>query len=743
MKNKFFLIILLFGCAINAQQQKLDSEIKVGLVLSGGGAKGLAHIGVLKTLDSLGVKVDYIAGTSMGAIVGSLYASGYSGKQLDSIFNNLNFDNLISDYLPRAAKTFYERDNSEKYAVSLPFNNFKIHLPSAISKGQNVFNLLTELTLHVSNVDDFEKLPIPFFCVATNAETGEAVILDKGSLPQAVAASGALPSLLQPVMINDLMLIDGGVVNNYPIDELKAKGMDIIIGVDVQDDLSDRKELESAPDILLQINNFRTIKDMKEKSTKTDIYIKPDIHDFTVVSFSDGKRIVENGRIEANKFTAELMILPKNRISENENRLNVKSTDSIKIKEINIIGNNQYTRAYILGKLKLKGEEKISYDDFNKGVNNLVATKNFDSFIYEFDPIEDGYSLNINLKESETTAFLKLGIHYDDLYKSAALINLTKKQILFNNDVASFDFILGDNVRYNFDYFIDKGFYWSVGLKSRFNTFNKSIDASLILDEDEIITQSLNKIEVELSDLTNQFYLQTLFRKDFALTLGVEHKKLKITSETFIDVNTNEEETTFENSDFFSLYGKLKLDTYDNKFFPKEGFLLDGDFHLFLSSSNFNDNFSQFSFLKGQIGYALSLSKKLAIVFGSHGGFKIGEDSNNSLNFALGGYGNNFINNFVSFYGYDYLSITGSGFVKGTIDLDFEIFKKQHIILSANFANVGDDIFKNGNWISTPDYTGYAVGLSSETFLGSIEVKYSWSPEANSGKWFFNLGFWF
>jgi NTE family protein len=208
-------------------------------------------------------------------------------------------------------------------------------------------------------------------------------------------------------------------------------------------------------------------------------------------------------------------------------------------------------------------------------------------------------------------------------------------------------------------------------------------------------------------------------------------------------MDNNEEKTTFENSHFFSLFGKLKFDTYNNRFFPKEGFLFDGDFHLFLSSSDFNDNFSQFSFAKAKIGYTLGFGDKFAINAESEGGFKIGDDSNNSLNFALGGYGNNFINNFITFYGYDYLSITGSGFVKGTVNLDYEIFKKQHIIFSANFANVGDEIFKSGNWISVPDYTGYAVGYSAETFLGPIEVKYTWSPDINKAKWFFNVGFWF
>ena len=744
MKRALTLIFLLVAFATQAQQ-KSAKDIKVGLVLSGGGAKGLAHIGVLKTLDSLGVKIDYISGTSMGAVIGALYASGYSGKQLDSIFSDINFDDIISDNLPRASKTFYERDNSEKYAVTVPFDKLKIQLPSAISKGQNVFNLLTRLTLHVSDINNFEYLPIPFFCIATNVETGAPIILDKGSLPQAIAASGAFPTLFQPVVINNQILIDGGVANNYPIDELRAKGMDVIIGVDVQDDLAKKEDLTSAPEILLQINNYRTIRDMKEKSKKTDIYIKPDIKGFTVVSFDDGQQIIERGRLAAVELSEKLKGVSKRQNNRNKLEFNVPKTDSIKIKKITVIGNDKYTRAYVLGKLKIKAKEKVSYEYFNKGVNNLVATHNFDSFLYQFQPNVEGYDLIANVKESDVETFLKLGVHYDDLYKSAALINITQKRILFNNDVAALDVILGDNVRYNFEYYIDKGFYWSIGLRSRYNTFHKDINASLVLDEAELLVTGLNKLDIELSDITNQFYLQTLFRKDFSLKLGLEHKKLKLTTETVVDnLSPDNEKTTFENSDFVSVFGKVKFDNYDNKFFPNQGFLFDSDMHLYLSSSDFNNNFAQFSFAKAKIGYALSFSDKFSVNLDSEGGFRVGDASNNSLSFALGGYGNNFINNFISFYGYDYISIIGDSFVKGSINLDYEFLKHHHFNIAANYANIGDNIFENTEeWFSVPDYSGYAIGYAFETFLGPVEAKYTWSPETGKSKWFFNLGFWF
>jgi NTE family protein len=318
-KGLHFLMSLVAVFLISYSSFSQDyNEPKIGLVLSGGGAKGFAHIGALKIIDSLGVKIDYVAGTSMGAIIGSLYASGYSGEQLEELFNSQDFDLLINDKFERSAQSFFEREGAAKYAVSLPFEKFRISLPSAFSRGQNVYNLLYQLMLPVNHIDNFENLPIPFFCIATDIETGESLVMDKGNLAEAVTASGALPSLFQPVVIGDRILVDGGVTNNFPVEELRAKGMDIIIGVDVQDDLRDRESLESAIDILAQINNFRTVYAMKDKVPLTDIYIKPDIMDYSVVSFSEGQDIIANGEAAARAKVQELGDLVKKQPEESE-----------------------------------------------------------------------------------------------------------------------------------------------------------------------------------------------------------------------------------------------------------------------------------------------------------------------------------------------------------------------------------------------------------------------------------------
>ena len=740
MKKALLLIGISLFFFSGYSQDEPPEDLKVGLVLSGGGAKGLAHIGALKVIEEAGVRIDYIGGTSMGAIIGALYASGYSAKQLDSIFKKVDFDKLIQDELPRSAKTFHEKEDEERYALTLPFDQFKISFPSAISKGENVYNLLVKLLYHVNHVEDFSNLPIPFLCVATDVETGNPIVLDKGYLPEAIAASGAFPSLFEPVEIDGKVLIDGGVVNNYPINEVKGLGADIIIGVDVQDDLADKNALKSAPGILLQINNYRTVNDMKKKSKHTQLYIKPDIADFTVISFEEGVNIIKNGETGARKklealreIAAKQQPVPKRTITRK---------DSITLNGLYIEGDPSYSRGYIKGKLRFKAGRTVAFDKMQQGISNLSATNNFETIRYKITPGDEGPELLLSLKEKKNRTFLRMGLHYDNLYRSAVLLNVTRKKFLTNDDVASLDVVLGDNVRYMFEYYIDKGIYWSFGLNSRYNTFSEGVPSQVVQRLSSTETEiPVNRINLEIEDFTNQIYFQTVFREAFSLSLGAEYKNLTMASETIAEEGS--EETTFENSDFLSTFGTLLLDTYDNKHFPKKGVYFRGDFHLYLYASDRDNQSSQFSIAKGKFGMANPIVGKFTFNFTAEGGFQLGSTNLNSMNFSLGGYGNYFINNFTEFLGYNFFRLIGDSYVRASGKIDYEFIPKNHIHFTANYANIGDTIFGNGEWLTVPDFSGYSVGYSLESFIGPIEARYTWSPERGNGNWFVNLGFWF
>lgn len=740
MKKLILLAVLWTVSTAHSQQEPDTDTLKVGLVLSGGGAKGLAHIGVLKVLEEAGVHIDYVGGTSMGAIIGALYASGYSARELDSIFRQVNFNELIQDQLPRSAKSLHEKENDSRYALTLPFDHFKISVPSAISKGQNVYNLLTKLLYHVNNIDNFNNLPIPFFCIATDVETGDPIVLNRGYLPEAIAASGAFPSLFEPVEIDGRVLIDGGVVNNYPIDEVRAMGANFIIGIDVQDDLENREDLKSAFGILMQINNYRTVNDMKEKLKETDLYMKPNIGDFTVISFEDGEEIVAIGEKVAREKFPELLEIAARQKSLKAPRKRIPVQDTLRINRLDITGNENYSRAYVRGKLRFKTPEKVTFEELQQGMGNLAATNNFEGIRYKILPHEGGQKMLLNLKERGNTTFFKMAVHYDNLYKSGALLNITKKRFLTDDDEVSLDVVLGDNVRYLLQYNIDKGFHWSFGLLSRYNAFTQDVSARFIEELSDMIIP-VNKLDVEVSDFTNQIYLQTLFREEFLLGVGLEHKRLNIESETVAEDGF--EKTDFEKSDYISVLGRAVLDTYDHAYFPKKGLYFDGYFNLYLYSSDYTHQFSRFSIAKAHFGTATLLQKNLAFRFNAEGGFKIGSTELGSLDFFLGGYGNHLINNFTPFLGYDFLSFGGDSFLKVSFQLEYQIFKKNYINLAANYANADDDIFTDGEWLSTPNFSGYGIGYGWDSFLGPIEAKYTWSPETGKGQWFVNLGFWF
>ena len=338
---------------------------------------------------------------------------------------------------------------------------------------------------------------------------------------------------------------------------------------------------------------------------------------------------------------------------------------------------------------------------------------------------------------------MKFGVHHDDLYKSALLINYTKKRLLFGNDVTFFDFIIGDNLRYNFEYYLDRGFSWSFGLHSSYNAFHKSFKTGVgeYLTNDSTRFSSLNKINAGFQDLTNQFYIQTIFKRVFLLAIGLEHKYYRIDTETILDINGKP--YVFENSHYLSGWGQLEIDTYDDKYFPKKGLMLKGDFHWYLSSSGFNESFKPFSIAKAKLGYAFNFLDHFSLNLKTEGGFKIGSKSTKSLDFAIGGFGNDFMNNISGFYGYDFLSLVGDSYVKAELDFDYEIFSKSHLLFNTNFSNIGAGIFEKGQWFSLPDYTGFAAGYGLETFFGPMQIKYSWSPDHSDNFWFFSLGFWF
>jgi NTE family protein len=732
--KKVLTVIFLLSAVLFYSQEK---QPKIGLVLSGGGAKGFAHIAILKEIDKVGLKIDYIGGTSMGAIIGGLYAVGYSGEQIEKIVLETDFIALLSDQVPRNSETFFEKEFGEKTMFTLPVNNGAIGLPKAVSKGQNVVNFLLELLASAEDVKEFNKLPIPFFCIATNVENGGEVLLEKGSLALALRASASFPTLLNPVVLHDKLLVDGGLANNFPVSIIKSKGMDIVIGVDVEGKLYKKDELNSVVAILNQVVSYQMYNKTDKEKEKLDVYIHPKVYDYGVVDFDKKEEILEKGEAEAKMFSQIFKELALKQIHKKERKKLIVDKSKYLISEIDIVGLNNFTRAYVLGKVKIREGDLLSREEITKRIHLLSSTKNYERIEYKLNKIKkETYKLSLTVKESKDNANVKLGVHYDYLYKSGFLVNYNQKHLLLENDLFSFDMVLGDNLKFNLDYFVDNGFYISYGLRSRYNHFSTNSKFNSLVSQ----YPTISSINLKYTDITNQFFLQTTFNRRFALGIGLEHKYIKATTETIASVSN--QETVFDNSNYLNSFGYLKLDTYNKKYFPTKGYFADLNFKWYMASSDHNNNFKSFAQTKGKLGFATSLLDKLTLQMSSEAGFTLNETDSDVFDFYLGGYNQNYINTFVSFYGYDFAELSNNSFVKSEFNFSYQFANKHYASFIANYGRLETNVFRDIDLFKDVK-SGYALGYSYNTFVGPIEIKYSWSPDSNDNYWLFNLGFWF
>lgn len=302
MKKLLILFVALF-CAnvLNAQNRP-----KVALVLSGGGAKGVAHIGALKVIEEAGIPIDYVVGTSMGSIVGGLYASGYSVHQLDSILSGQNWMNLLTDKVDRNKQSLRYKQTTDKYILSANFNKspFEV-IEGGVLKGNNIAYLFTELTADHQEPMKYDKLPIPFACVTADLITGNEIELHEGILAESMRASMAIPGVFAPVKKDGMVLVDGGLVNNYPVDVARKMGADIVIGVSVGGDSGEYDKINSTLDVLYKVFGVICSNKVKENIDDTDIFIKVNVKGYSAASFTNDAidTLVVRGETAArNKF---------------------------------------------------------------------------------------------------------------------------------------------------------------------------------------------------------------------------------------------------------------------------------------------------------------------------------------------------------------------------------------------------------------------------------------------------------
>lgn len=434
----FKVVILTVYLLLNGfETARGEERIPLGLTLSGGGAKGMAHIGVLHLIDSLGIQVDYIAGTSMGSIVGAMYASGYSAAEIEDFAINLEWESLFSSQAELIYAHPRKRESFGKYILQLPIENGRLRFPSGAIEGQQLWNLLGEVFFHVRNIDDFTQFPIPFTCVATDVATGEGVILNNGDIVRALRASMAIPSIFTTVEINDRKLIDGGVVNNFPVQVALDMGAGKVIGVNVSQGLRTADELRTPVDIIYQMGFFLDAINFDQNRELVDVFIQPDLENFTAASFQDVKSIIEQGKKAARKQMDLLISIARSNPSEQQKTttcMRLSQEASFVIDTIVFKGLKNVRPWFVRNTTPLSSGDTLNMSLLNNTINRLFATDYFSRITYNYLPgeQEDHGTLVFDFIEKP---FVSLGtaVHYSS-FTGVGLIGSvsTNKFLLYN-----------------------------------------------------------------------------------------------------------------------------------------------------------------------------------------------------------------------------------------------------------------------------------------------------------------------
>jgi NTE family protein len=450
MKNA--LSIALFFLSTFSLSAQSSPRPKIGLSLSGGGAKGLAHIGILKAVDSAGLKIDYLTGTSMGSIVGGLYALGYSSDSIEKMARALEWEVLLTNKTSLRAMIMEEKEEYGKYALELQLMDGGFKLPTGVLEGEEMWLKLNEMFAPAYNITDFNKMPISFRCIGTDISTGSAVVLNKGNLVNSIRASMAIPSVFTAVEIDGKTLVDGGIVRNFPVTDVLEMGADYVIGSSVSSGLLPQEKLTDAASILMQVIFLPDGLQHQEQKKLCDIYIEhPVEEDFSAASFGRANDIIDVGIKEGQKAypffkrLADSLDAMYGKPDLTARRL--PEADSVFISEYEIRGLSRTSKAYFT---KMMGFEPGRYYDvtrLSKRVRNVFGTRYYNRILYSLEPLPDGTTKVIFDVDENALTQAKLSLHYNSFSSISLITNLTTRNLFAPASRSLVTLALSENFR--------------------------------------------------------------------------------------------------------------------------------------------------------------------------------------------------------------------------------------------------------------------------------------------------------
>lgn len=718
LQSKFLLIFAFITLSVSGYTQ---DRPKVGLVLSGGAAKGIAHIGVLKVLEEAGMPIDYIGGTSMGSIVGGLYALGYSADSLEALVKSLDWDYLLTDDISRKQLYINEKEDKDRFMVSVPFGKKGIRLPMGVIRGQHIENMLARLTVPAYRIKNFDSLPVPFLCVSLNVDKGRDTVFRSGNLATAMRASMSIPSVFEPVIIHGDRFVDGGVADNFPVDYVRQMGADIIIGIDVgfirDDSIKKENLLQLMEDALL----YPTLSKNRENRKKVDIYIQPDLKGLGVTSFHDADSLIAYGEEAARSIFPRL----KHLADSIRNLRTITPTeylsrpDSLYVESVHIEGLRNTSGKIISRRLSFSAAQWVTPSEIALNAEVFYNTGLFNKVTFHISEGHNGVIVTYRFIEKEQGQ-LKLGFYYDNNYKSSVFLNATLYNRLIHNTRFSATVGLGKNPSFEAEYYLDQGPLLAPGIKTEagmLETWNY---------DNERNRETSTYYFVGTADL----FLQSSISNLLQLRLG------SVFNHTTIQPGVGNFDPGTVNDNYIGFFTNLYLDTRNQAWFPQSGHYLKIRSEYFPAG-----NFPSFYYVRGNYSAAIKLTQRITLIPDLFAGMVSGERIPFPYAFRIGGTTNTTIIGNVPFPGYRFLELSTPTVVIGGVRSNIRIF--QDVFLSLNLkggvrAASLPDIFSRQQFFS-----GYSTGIGFDSPFGPLKITISKSGEYRQVFMFIQAGYWF
>lgn len=729
---KYILIIVLVQAFVFPANAGNGERKKVGVVLSGGGAKGVAHITALRVLEEAGIPIDYIAGTSMGAIFGGLYAIGYDTHTLDSMVRSQNWTALLSDKVARRNLSFTVKEQKERYILTVPLNkNKKFQLPSGIVGGQNVYNLLSEMTIGYHDSVSFRELPIPFACVAYDMVSGKPVTLDRGNLAKAIRASMSIPGAFQPVYDNGLVLIDGGISNNFPADVVREMGAEIVIGVDVSAGVRGEEDLVTISDMFNQITHFLGEETYNNNMELIDLYIKPDIVPYTAGSFSADAidTLLRRGEVAAYDKWEEIIAL-KEKIGIKGQNLSpnldkVELNKEILIRDIRFEGLGYQKEKTLRRIIKLKENTSIKPSDIQDAVANLQGTGMLSEVNYSIEG-ECPHDLVFKVKESSRNS-ISLGIRFDSEEMAAMLLNVKLAANQMSNSHFDITGRLSENPYVKGSYILGN----DSERKFSFSYMYKYNDLNLYQGKHKLSNMDFNQHIIDAN-------FANIRISSFKLGTGIKYEYFDLRSTLTLP------ESGFSpprSEGLISYYASAQVETLDRRYNPKRGvaFILDGGYY----TSNFANYHGKAGFgaIHTDFIAALSISNRITLLPGFFGRVLIGNNvAFPAQNMVGGTVSGRYLSQQISFVGMRHFQRFDNSVVGARFDGRVNIDRKNFIYVKSSFAKHDMDFFDI--W-SGKNVWGVGLAYSYNTIVGPIDFQLDYSNLTKKLSAYFNIGYYF